>query len=136
MKEKIINYIKENLPLIIVIGVIAFIYTRIGCPTRYFLGICCPGCGMTRAAFSVLKLDFAAAFIYNPSVFILPIAFIVFLFRKKIPNNVQKILLGLGMGAFAGIYLWRLFTGSEYVYIDLDRGLVFQLLKDLIEKIK
>lgn len=136
MKEKILDFIKKTLPVILAIGVIAFIYTRIGCPTRYLFGICCPGCGMTRAAFSILKLDFAAAFEYNPSVFILPIAFIVFLCRKKIPKNVQKVLLGMGMAIFSGVYLYRLLTGNAYVYIDFDRGLVFKILKDILEKIK
>lgn len=136
MKEKILDFIKKTVPVILVIGVIAFIYTRIGCPARYFFGICCPGCGMTRAAFSILQLDFAAALRYNPSIFVLPVAFIVFLFRKKIPKNVQNILLGVGMSIFCGVYLYRLLTGSEYVYIDFDRGLVFQILKDIMEKIK
>lgn len=33
-----------------------------GCPFRFFFGISCPGCGMTRALLAALRLDFAAAF--------------------------------------------------------------------------
>ena len=35
------------------------------CPINYFLGICCPGCGMTRGFFAILRLDFYAAFHYH-----------------------------------------------------------------------
>lgn len=136
MKEKIFNFLKKNLPLIIAIGIIVVFYAIVGCPLRYFFGICCPGCGITRASLSILKLDFAAAFNYNPLVFVLPIAFLIFIFRKKIPKNTQMILLSLGFCLFFGVYLYRLLTGHEHVFIDLDRGLVFQILKDIIEKIK
>lgn len=40
-----------------------------GCPFRFFFGISCPGCGMTRALLAALRLDFAAAFSYHPVVF-------------------------------------------------------------------
>ena len=36
-----------------------------GCPFRFFFGISCPGCGMTRALLAALRLDFAAAFSYQ-----------------------------------------------------------------------
>ena len=39
-----------------------------GCPFRFFFGISCPGCGMTRALLAALRLDFAAAFSYHPSL--------------------------------------------------------------------
>ena len=43
-----------------------------GCPFRFFFGISCPGCGMTRALLAALRLDFAAAFSYHPLFFLLP----------------------------------------------------------------
>ena len=42
------------------------------CPFRFFFGISCPGCGMTRALLAALRLDFAAAFSYHPLFFLLP----------------------------------------------------------------
>ena len=107
MKEKILDFDKKTVPVILVIGVIAFIYTRIGCPARYFFGICCPGCGMTRAAFSILKLDFAAALRYNPSIFVLPVAFIVFLFRKKIPRTFKLYC-----------WVWVCLSFAECIFTD------------------
>lgn len=41
------------------------------CPLYAVSGIPCPGCGMTRAFFSLLRLDFAAAWKWNPSVYLL-----------------------------------------------------------------
>lgn len=34
-------------------------------------GLQCPGCGITRMFFSMLRLDFTAAFRYNPVMFVL-----------------------------------------------------------------
>lgn len=39
------------------------------CPLRWGLGIECPGCGMTRAAACLLRLDFAGAWRMHPLVF-------------------------------------------------------------------
>lgn len=36
------------------------------CPFKLIFGVDCPGCGMTRAFISALKLDFKAAFRYHP----------------------------------------------------------------------
>ena len=136
MKEKILKFLKENLPLVIVIGLIMFVYTRIGCPFRLFLGICCPGCGMTRALMALLCFDFLGAFSYNPCVYILPIGLVIFLCRRKIPKTTFNVLMGIGIFLFIGAFIFRLVTGSEYVYIDPSRGLLFQLLRDVWEKIK
>ncbi|MBQ3537445.1 MAG: DUF2752 domain-containing protein [Clostridia bacterium] len=38
----------------------------ISCPINKFTGLLCPGCGNTRAAMALLRLDIAAAFSYNP----------------------------------------------------------------------
>ena len=54
----------------------------------------CPGCGITRLFFSILKLDFYQAFRYNPLVFILIILYIfVKLFKVKVPKTAIYILL-------------------------------------------
>ena len=47
------------------------------CVSREFTGLYCSGCGMTRAALSLLRLDFYQAFRYNAfSVILLPILFL------------------------------------------------------------
>ncbi|MHB8962636.1 MAG: DUF2752 domain-containing protein [Saccharofermentanales bacterium] len=48
------------------------------CLLRRTIGIPCPGCGMTRATFALLRLDFAAAFTFHPLVYII-VPFIIVL---------------------------------------------------------
>ena len=60
----------------------------ITCPIKYITGISCPGCGMTRAWLSVLRLDIAAAFGYHYLFWTVPILYLFFwfdgvLFKKK-----------------------------------------------------
>ena len=78
----------------------------IPCMFKEITGFYCPGCGVTRMLFSILKLDFYQAFRYNPFVFILLILYIIFLLIKiiikitkhkdiVIPEYVYYVLIGL-----------------------------------------
>lgn len=69
---------------------------NISCFFRHFFGIICPGCGMTRAVLSVFRLDFAAAFRYNPLVFALPYIGLYILFHFKAKAH-KYILAGIGI---------------------------------------
>ena len=40
------------------------------CPIKFFFGVDCPGCGMTRAFWSVLHLDLPLAWHYNRGVIV------------------------------------------------------------------
>lgn len=53
----------------ILIFVIAFLL-KIECPIHKFIGIYCPGCGITRMFVSLFELNFYQAFRYNPLLFI------------------------------------------------------------------
>ncbi|MBE6915395.1 MAG: DUF2752 domain-containing protein [Ruminococcaceae bacterium] len=60
----------------------------ITCIVRQGLGFPCPGCGMTRACLSLLRLDFKAAFSFHGMVWSMPILLLYYfcdgrLFRKK-----------------------------------------------------
>ena len=76
----------------------------IPCLCYEITGYYCPGCGITRLLFSLLKLDFYQAFRYNPLIFILIIItgiywLVKFILKKfmnisiEIPNYVYYILL-------------------------------------------
>jgi len=41
------------------------------CPVKLLLGFPCPGCGVTRATFSLLQLDVAAALRHHPLVWLI-----------------------------------------------------------------
>lgn len=50
----------------------------IPCAINYFFGIYCPGCGLTRAAVSMINLNFYQAFRYNAfSLIIIPGTFFI-----------------------------------------------------------
>ena len=90
------------------------------------------GCGMTRAAEALLHLDFLTAFQMHPLIYIMPIAVVLFLARKKLPKKLQDVFTAVFCVAFAGVYLFRLLSGSEIVYIDLKSGFVYQCIERII----
>ena len=51
--------------------------TGTACFFRSTIGVPCPGCGLTRAYFALLSLDFKAAFAYHPLFWYIPIVVIV-----------------------------------------------------------
>lgn len=82
-----------------------------GCPVLHFTGIPCPGCGLSRAVFALLRLDFWMAFRYNPMVYVLPPVVLLVLFRKQPLLGTEKrerILLWSVMALWAGVWIVRL----------------------------
>lgn len=73
-----------RLPLVLLAayGVWAQLHFGVICPSRVVLGRGCPGCGLTRAGFSLLRLDMAGAFAENPAIFLwAPYLFCLLLWR-------------------------------------------------------
>ncbi len=71
-------------------------YFEITCVFLKIFGIPCPGCGMTRAALALIRMDFYSAVKHNFLVFFMPYVFmyVFFEFKHKIHN---KILLGIAI---------------------------------------
>lgn len=69
-------------------------YLDTTCVFLKFIGIPCPGCGMTRAFISLIKLDFVKAIKYNIVIFFMPYIFMyIFLdFKHKIHNVILIII--------------------------------------------
>ncbi len=93
-----------SIGFVIALVIYFFIYKLTGfaiqCPIHYITGYYCPGCGITRLLFSLIKLDFYQAFRFNPLVFILIILYIIYFVIKylfkvniKIPNKVMYSLI-------------------------------------------
>ncbi|MBR3306005.1 MAG: DUF2752 domain-containing protein [Lachnospiraceae bacterium] len=62
-----------------------FRITNIGIPCvfRLLTHLQCPGCGITRACVSILRLDFKSAFEYNPlSLTVVPLLALILLVRE------------------------------------------------------
>ncbi|OAB40647.1 hypothetical protein PMSD_01740 [Paenibacillus macquariensis subsp. defensor] len=79
--------------------------THIGVPCVFnaLTGFYCPGCGITRAVISLLRLDYIQAFRYNSLVFILlPLYAIYFVTKKKdmrhLSNGMMAVMLIMTFG--------------------------------------
>lgn len=98
-----IKRLKEKLLLTaIILGIIALLcLCDMPCPIQRLTGINCLGCGMTRAVFSAIRLDFIAAFNYHKMFWSLPILYLCFLkdgrlFKNKVLNVIFYSLTLLG----------------------------------------
>lgn len=132
MKHYLKRIYENNHRLILTLISVTPFYLIFGCPIRLLTGFCCPGCGMSRALINMLRLDFEAAYIMHPLVFLLPVAIALILFRHRIP---KKILTVLGIGALVlltAVYVVRLSQGSEVVYWDFEKGLIYKLFHIII----
>ncbi len=121
--------IRQNAPYILLFALIAVFYYRFGCPIRFFTGICCPGCGMTRAVFELLRLDFASAFKMHPLVFLLPLAIAIYFSRNHISKKAVTALCLFALLLLTVTYIVRLTGQSEIVYADFEKGLIYKLYK-------
>lgn len=64
------------------------------CVFHEFTGFYCPGCGITRAALSLLSMDFYQAFRYNSLVFvILPLYITYTMTNKKQMRRISKVIM-------------------------------------------
>lgn len=62
------------------------------CPSRVLIGLPCAACGMTRAGFSMLALDFKSALYYNPMIFLaVPLIALYAGFKIWCPKLVRKL---------------------------------------------
>ena len=100
MKERFFRVLKKYVG-VLGIGILYFVFikvTKIGipCPFRLITGFQCPGCGLSRLCVALIQLDFAAAFQYNPFIFITApiLCFIIFfsdyLYIKKGDSSLGK----------------------------------------------
>ncbi len=74
-------------------------YYDVSCVFLTFLGIPCPGCGMTRALISIFNMDIIGAIKHNVVIFFMPYVFtyILFEFKHKIHNIFLLIVAGIAI---------------------------------------
>lgn len=104
---------------ILIYGLITHLMFGRFCPMLILTNLPCPGCGMTRALFLVLRGKCAQAFRLQPLIYgwiLLGAAFIVrrYLIRKKTAASEKKVwllLLGLLLVGSILLYGYRIFHG-------------------------
>lgn len=90
----------------------------ITCIIKYFTGYVCPGCGITRACLSVLRLDLEKAWLYNPMFWSIPVLFYSFYCDGHLIKN-RIINWGIHIAILSGFIInWIIrLTNNSYNYI-------------------
>ena len=138
MQQYLFRLWSKHKSSIIAMGAILLLYllmfaVGITCPIRFFSGISCPGCGMTRAYLSAVHLNFSEAFSYHPLWVAVPFAtfFLVF-FKIRNKSKAFYALLFTCVAAMLTVYLFRmLFTESEVVVCSPSSGFVYRCIQRL-----
>ena len=127
-----ISDMHEGIVLICGLGIYCLLVFFLGipCPIYLLTGISCPGCGMTRALFSLLRLDFYAAFYYHPLIFVCILALPALLFvHIKNKRLAKKILVAVLVIIFIATYLYRLIIlKSPVLHFTPEDGIFVKLL--------
>lgn len=129
------TYIKDKLKHILnFLGILVIlIILGYACPFQYFLGISCPGCGMTRAWMSALQLNFHQAMYFHPLFLLVPFMGIAMVFPEKFPPKLIKYFWAVIISIFIIVYIYRLFSPNiDIIYIDLNKGIVITYLKKIL----
>lgn len=132
MKPTSINWKQagKNLGILLMVCAVYYAVTSVtGCPIRFFLGISCPGCGMTRAWAAVLRLDFAGAFSLHPLFPLAPLVAAAFVFGDWIDFSRYRWAVVLTAILFIAVYLIRMiwFPREPVVFCPED-GLLFRMI--------
>lgn len=107
----------------------------ITCPIKFFTGISCAGCGMSRAWLSVLRLDMAGAFRYHPLFFLPPVVLVVILLKSKINIKIYKIIIFTIIIMFAIVYICRLiWSGDDVVVFEPENNILFRIIRVIKSK--
>lgn len=121
---------KDYLPFILALIPIMLFYFTLGCPIKFFTGISCLGCGMSRAAFSLLQFDICQAVHYHPLIFLMPVTAVVLLFRNRLPKRLLTIIFVVVAVMFVGVYVYRmLFLNSDVVCFAPEEGFMYKVIK-------
>lgn len=122
--------IKPLLVLLVVIGGLVFFYH---CPFRFFFGVSCPGCGMTRALFAAIFKDFETAFYYHPLVpLLIPAGLYIGLQMfcgMRVPSRRQNVYIILLAAVMIIVYIVRVAHGDPVLRPDFSTSFIGRALE-------
>lgn len=114
---------------IVCFAAVLFFFYR--CPMEYFLGIPCPGCGMSRALLALVRFDFAQAFYYHPLIWLVLVVAVCWILERLHITTFsekfrQRALLWIGI-LFILVYIVRLCSGSPIVHMHIRQSVLGRL---------
>lgn len=132
MKSRLLNFLFLSACLLIGIFVMDWI-----CPMEAFIGIPCPGCGMTSALYHLLRGDLRSAWFFHPALFLLlPIAVIVLVAwiedDQFLKTKTFRWLFVIGLCGYLLVYLYRMMTIFPSWPMQYVEGNVVQRIWSLI----
>lgn len=102
------------------------------CPFERIIGIPCPGCMMTTAAYYLLRLDFEKAFYFNPVIYLLVVMSIPLIYTYFKNRKWFRRLLTLTLAIWLGIYIYRMITiFPDYPMPYVEDNLIARILKGI-----
>jgi len=90
MKKRVLIFFFLFVLLIFYLLIGDYFHIYLFCPIKKFLGLYCPGCGVTRMCLSILKGEFYQAFRYNPLVFLCLPFFLLYYLDFLYQSSRQK----------------------------------------------
>ena len=96
------------LSLVLSFGCVAAAIAFFGCPVKFWTGVSCPGCGMTRAWLSALTLHLDLAFAYHPLFWSIPPIFLLVAVRNRLPKRLFFAVISVILIAFIVVWVIRL----------------------------
>ena len=133
MKEFLNKHKTEYEVILSLLLVVAILFiTGIGCPIKFFTGISCAGCGMSRALYCMATFDFKAAFYYHPLFFLVPLFAIFLFFHKRVSRKTFKGILIAICVIFVIVYLIRFFDDKcNVVTCTPQNGFILRTIRHL-----
>jgi len=130
MKQMLRQHHNLLITVAVLVAYLALVFVLpMKCPFLWLAGISCPGCGITRALVSLCKLDFAAAWYYNPVIFYLvPAAPVLVLAELRKAQKLKETILWIAVGLLIAVYLYRLLISqTPVVQADFSQGFLAKL---------
>ena len=107
----------------------------ITCPIKFITGVSCPGCGMTRAYLSLLRLDFKSAYYYHP-LFVLPaLGLIIYIFRDKFSKKFLRRLEIFFVLVFLIVYVFRMMDPNDTIVVFKPYESIFYKIFNFLKEL-